>query len=58
MCPYERIVNQKPKKTKYEDLKIEVERLWPKQAVGVPEVIGALGAIIKKSWTVFRKSEH
>ena len=31
--------------TKYQDLKIEVERLWEKKATVVPVVIGALGAI-------------
>jgi hypothetical protein len=31
--------------TKYQDLKIEVERLWEKKAMVVPVVIGALGAI-------------
>jgi hypothetical protein len=31
--------------TKYQDLKIEVERLWQKKAAVVPVVIGALGAI-------------
>ena len=31
--------------TKYQDLKIELERLWEKKATVVPVVIGALGAI-------------
>ena len=31
--------------TKYQDLKIEVVRLWVKKATLVPVVIGALGAI-------------
>ena len=31
--------------TKYQDLKVEVERLWKKKATVVPVVIGALGAI-------------
>ena len=31
--------------TKYQDLKIEVERLWERIATVVPVVIGALGAI-------------
>ena len=31
--------------TKYQDLKIEVERLWERKATVVPVVIGALGAI-------------
>ena len=31
--------------TKYQDLKIEIERLWEKKATVVPVVIGALGAI-------------
>ena len=30
---------------KYQDLKIEIERLWEKQATVVPVVIGSLGAI-------------
>ena len=33
--------------TKYEDLKIELERLWEKKATVVPMVIGAQGAIPK-----------
>ena len=33
--------------TKYQDLKVEVERLWEKKATVVPVVIGALGAIPK-----------
>ena len=35
--------------TKYQDLKIEVERLWEKKATVVPVVIGALGAIPRDS---------
>ena len=31
--------------SKYQDLKIEIERLWEKQATVVPVVIGSLGAI-------------
>ena len=31
--------------TKYQDLKVEVERLWEKKVTVVPVVIGALGAI-------------
>ena len=31
--------------TKYQDLKIEIERLWERKAMVVPVVIGALGAI-------------
>ena len=31
--------------SKYQDLKIEIERLWEKQAPVVPVVIGSLGAI-------------
>ena len=31
--------------SKYQDLKIEVERLWGKKATVVPVVIGTLGAI-------------
>ena len=31
--------------SKYQDLKIEIERLWEKQATGVPVVIGSLGTI-------------
>ena len=30
--------------TKYQDLKVEEERLWEKKATVVPVVIGALGA--------------
>ena len=32
---------------KYQDLKVEVERLWERKANVVPVVIGALGAIPK-----------
>ena len=40
-------INQREveKITKYQDLKVEVERLWEKKATVVPVVIGALGAI-------------
>ena len=40
-------INQKEveKITKYQNLKVEVERLWEKKATVVPVVIGALGAI-------------
>ena len=31
--------------SKYQDLKIEIERLWEKQATVVPVVIGSLGVI-------------
>ena len=31
--------------SKYQDQKIEIERLWEKQATVVPVVIGSLGAI-------------
>ena len=31
--------------SKYQDLKMEIERLWEKQATVVPIVIGSLGAI-------------
>ena len=31
--------------SKYQDLKIEIERLWEKQATVVPVVIGSFGAI-------------
>ena len=31
--------------SKYQDLKIEIERLWEKQAIVVPVVTGSLGAI-------------
>ena len=31
--------------SKYQDLKIEIERLWEKQATVVPIVIGSLGTI-------------
>ena len=33
--------------TKYQDLRVEVERLWERKATVVPVVIGALGAIPK-----------
>ena len=33
--------------TKYQDLKVEEERLWEKKATVVPVVIGALGAILR-----------
>ena len=32
---------------KYQDLKVEVERLWEKKATIVPVVIGALGVITR-----------
>ena len=35
--------------SKYQDLKIEIERLWEKQATVVPLVIGSLGAIPRES---------
>ena len=40
-------INQKEveKITKFQDLKVEVKRLWEKQATVVPVVIEALGAI-------------
>ena len=40
-------INQKEveKITKYQDLKVEVERLWEKKATVVPVVIGTLGVI-------------
>ena len=31
--------------SKYQDLKIEIERLWEKEATVVPVVIGSLGAM-------------
>ena len=37
--------NEMEKISKYQDLKIEIERLWEKQATVVPVVIGSLGAI-------------
>ena len=33
------------KTSKYQDVKIEIERLWGKQATVIPVVIGSLGAI-------------
>ena len=33
--------------SKYQDLQIELERLWRKKTLMVPVVIGALGSIIK-----------
>ena len=33
--------------TKYQDLKVEEERLWEKKTTAVPMVIGALGAITR-----------
>ena len=40
-------INQKEEEkiTKYQDLKVEVERLWEKKATVVSVVIGALGTI-------------
>ena len=45
--PGDIIINQKEveKITKYQDLKIKVERHWEKKATVMPVVIGALGAI-------------
>ena len=45
--PRDSRINQKEveKITKYQDLKVEVERLWEKKATVVPVVIGALEAI-------------
>ena len=45
--PEDSRINQKEVKkiTKYQDLKVEVERLWEKKATVVPVVIGALRAI-------------
>ena len=40
--------------SKYQDLKIEIERLWGKQATVVPEVIGSLGAIPRNLRKHFR----
>ena len=42
-------INQKEveKITKYQDLKVEVERLWEKKATVLPVVIGALEAILR-----------
>ena len=40
-----RIQQKEVEITKYQDLKIEVERLWERKATVVPVVIGALGAI-------------
>ena len=42
-------INQKEveKITKYQDLKVKVERLWEKKETVVPMVIGALGAILR-----------
>ena len=42
-------INQKEveKITKYQDLKVEVERLWEKKATVVPVMIGALEAILR-----------
>ena len=31
--------------SKYQDLKVEIERLWAKKAIVVSKVIGSLGAI-------------
>ena len=43
-----RIENKQVEKiSKYQDLRIEVERLWEKKATVVPVVVGALGAIPK-----------
>ena len=45
--PEDRRIDQKEVEqiTKYQDLNIEIERLWEKRATVVPMVIGALGAI-------------
>ena len=37
--------NKLEKISKYQNLKIEIERLWEKQATVIPVVIGSLGAI-------------
>ena len=46
-CPCDRNVNDKEteKVEKYQDLKIEVQRLWNTSVEIVPIVVGALGAI-------------
>ena len=36
------------KVTKYEDLKVEVERLWEKKATAMPVVIGAFIKVVEK----------
>ena len=41
-------LKEQEKLTKYQDLKIEVERLWEKKATVVPVVVGALGAVPKQ----------
>ena len=60
--PGDNIIQQEEveKSTKYQNLKIEVERLWEKKASVVPVVIGAPGAILKdlekhpKPWDLTR----
>jgi hypothetical protein len=49
-CPLDMNVAKKEmeKITKYQDLRIEIERLWGVKAEVVPVVIGALGAVTKK----------
>ena len=42
------------KVSKYQDLKIEIERLWEKQTTVVPVVIGSLGAIRRDLWKHLR----
>ena len=46
-CPCDRNVNEKEteKVEKYQDLKIELQRLWNTSVEIVPIVVGALGAI-------------
>ena len=41
-------VKEEEKLSKYQDLRIELERLWQKRTVMVPVVIGALGSITKR----------
>lgn len=49
MQQYQGLVEDKELKniTKYQDLKINIERLWHISALVVPVVIGALGAMAK-----------
>ena len=39
---------EEEKLSKYQDLRIELERLWRKKTVMVPVVIGALGSVTKR----------
>ena len=48
------VVEKVEKITKYQDLKVEVEKLWKKKATVVLVVIGALGAIPREIVNVWK----